>query len=160
LQPNGIVHTGEWVPPRKVVIRGLYTDSIHFVRYVLFRTPWGGIQIHKFVREDEERHLHNHPRKFWTLVLIGGYREEFRRLRFTCKEWREWASGTWHPFELESQHKIVKLFRVPTWTLVVVGPKRQEWGFYTDTFGRSSGFVKADDYPAYMAKEKQDASNT
>lgn len=144
---NPVVHTGgDWVPPRKVVIQSLRgKNNPQFIRYVLFRTPWGGVQIHKWLRPDEDRHTHNHPRAFWTFVLRGGYEEivaPYLGLR--------WEVGSQHRVPLWRKHRVTKLLRVPTWTLVIVGPKRQDWGFFTE-----DGFILADDYAAWqMDREK------
>lgn len=46
-------------------------------RWILFRVPWFGIYVHKFHRSDAEFALHDHPWSFLTLILWGGYVEEF-----------------------------------------------------------------------------------
>lgn len=144
-----IVHTGgRWVPPRKVVLPDLYNpDDEYLVRYVVFRTPWFGVQLHRINRQDNDRHLHNHPRVFWSLIVRGGYEEEVidggRGYRPSYR--RRWGVGSVHKTRLDAWHSIRKLLRYPTWTLLIVGPSRQEWGFLTE-----GGFVHADSYKGYL----------
>jgi hypothetical protein len=42
---------------------------------------------------------------------------------------------------LHKAHRITKLLRVPTWTLVFCGPIRRKWGFYP-----ADGFVPHESY--------------
>lgn len=139
--PSDVVHTSgnPWVPPKIVRIPDLFTRDTMVTRIVLFRTPWFGAQIHKWHRPDNDRHLHNHPRAFVAIVLRGGYIEETS----SGDRIRRW--GSVHRVGLEDWHSVRILLRVPTWTLVFVGPKRQEWGFETE-----DGFVNADHYKTYI----------
>lgn len=75
--------------------------------------------------------LHDHPWKFHSLILRGGYIEERADIR-TPTETRShaWAAGTLHSFPLTDCHRIVLLEKKPTWTLVFRGPIRRRWGFY------------------------------
>ncbi|HVT78343.1 MAG TPA: hypothetical protein VHD87_15005 [Acidimicrobiales bacterium] len=144
--PAPVVHTAgrNWVGPKKVVITDLFDPaSEYLVRYVVFRTPWIGLQVHKICRPDNDRHLHNHPRPFVALVLRGGYDEE-RLDRAGAVRVRRVRRG--NVMRLAGYHRITRLHRTPTWTLVVVGAKRDTWGFLTE-----DGFVDADDYTAWLA---------
>lgn len=141
---GSVVHTGgRWVPPRIVRIPDLDTPKTYLTRIVLFRTPWGGIQLHKIHMADGDRHLHNHPRPFWSLILKGGYDEDVSSLHADFpRTWRRWSL---HPFDLDEFHAIRRLHRTPTWSLVFVGQEQQVWGFLTD-----DGFIPADEYSTYL----------
>lgn len=141
--PAPVIHTGgRWIGPKRVRITSLWDLSDpQFDRFVIFRTPWFGVQLHKWYRPDSDRDLHNHPRWFATYILRGGYIEETRERPSE----RTWRLGSVHSVHLTDRHKVVHLLRVPTWTLVIVGPSRQRWGFFT-----RSGFVDADDYARHL----------
>lgn len=111
--------------------------------YVLPRNPWLNLYLHKFVRDDEDRALHDHPWWFVSLILRGGYVEHY---------WGRFLNGTWgEHFRVAKpgsiirrpathQHRVV-LNRgsssgenpgqpLPAWTLFLTGPKFREWGFW------------------------------
>jgi len=94
------------------------------IRYMLIRTPWFSLYLHRFLRSDNDRHFHDHPWNFWTLLLSGGYREHTPDGTF----WRRRLSLLYRPAEWQHWVEIVK----PVWTLVMVTPKRREWGFVTE----------------------------
>lgn len=43
--------------------------------HILPRNPWFNIYLHKFVHGDDDRALHDHPWRSWSLLLSGRYRE-------------------------------------------------------------------------------------
>jgi hypothetical protein len=99
-------------------------------RWRLVQTPWFGVYVHFIFREDLDRVPHDHPWRFRSLVLRGGYVEELHerpgdgRSRLVAR--RRWRT---HRFPLHHAHRIVQV--VPgTVTLVVVGRKVRVWGFY------------------------------
>jgi hypothetical protein len=70
------------------------------IRYQLLRTPWFNIYLHHFLRSDNDRHFHDHPWHFLTILLAGGYIEHtpcgtFRRRRFSVLVrpawWQHWV---------------------------------------------------------------------
>lgn len=92
---------------------------------------WFGIFLHKMDAPDPGIDLHDHPWWFTSVILRGGYREvraQNRRPNVTFGKQRA-RVGT---LRLDESHRINELTRTPTWTLVLHGPKRQEWGFYVD----------------------------
>jgi hypothetical protein len=60
---------------------------------------------------------------------------------------RSWRAGSVHVVRATDCHSIRQLFREPTWTLVVVGRRRREWGFAT-----GEGWVPADTYERDQAR--------
>lgn len=87
--------------------------------------------LHRFVGQDEERHVHDHPWR-WAraIVLKGGYVEEVVTALDLSKGWiSKFRRVRWyndlgpHVF-----HRIVK--PVPgTWTLFFHGKRFKSWGF-------------------------------
>lgn len=92
-------------------------------RYKLVRTRFGNIYLHHILRSDEDLCLHDHPWSFITIILRGGYREVMRHGTF----WRR--PGTLLIRPARTAHRI-EVDR-PAWSLVLVGPKWREWGFFT-----------------------------
>ena len=43
--------------------------------HMIPRNPWFNIYLHFFVHGDDDRALHDHPWRSWSLLLDGGYRE-------------------------------------------------------------------------------------
>lgn len=102
-------------------------------RWRLFSTPWFGLYVHFIYREDLDRHMHDHPWRFWSLVLKGSYIELLNKrpgdvLSSDAKIHRRFSL---HGFPLHWAHKIT-LVEPGTVTLVLVGPKVRQWGFYVD----------------------------
>lgn len=109
----------------------------YLTRWRIVQTPFFAIYLHKIEAPDSRPTLHNHPWNFLSIVLRGGYTEvtsygivgmmmndrrtvgvrEHRHIRgFNLKR----ASDA---------HYIASLDRNPTWTLMLVGRHKQEWGF-------------------------------
>jgi hypothetical protein len=109
----------------------------HMVRYRLVQTPWFGLYLHRLNTPDDARPIpHTHPWSFVSLVLRGGYTEDVERRDHTGRRemwWNTtWRTGTIHRLRATDAHKITKLRRSPTWTLLLVGPRRPEpaWGYW------------------------------
>lgn len=88
------------------------------------------LYLHKIIRPDHDRALHDHPWWFWALVLWGGYVEEVmenggqitRRHIGWLRLNRKRAEGI---------HRIDSLDGGgPTWTLFLTGPLERDWGFW------------------------------
>lgn len=107
-------------------------DNPYLLRwYVIPRNDWMSIYLHKFMRDDEDRALHDHPWWFVSFMVKGTYSE------ITDKGWtfRRWLSlAVRRP---EHRHRVVLLKEegkerkpIPCWTIVVTGPRVREWGFW------------------------------
>ena len=99
-------------------------------RWRLTQTPLFGIYVHFIHREDLDRVPHDHPWRFWSLVLRGGYTEELHERPGSGSarlvSWHRWSV---HHFPMHHAHRIIGV-APRTVTLVVVGRKRRVWGFY------------------------------
>jgi len=117
-------------------------DYMH--RWIL-RHPWGTLRLHHILRSDEDRHLHDHPFDFTSLLLTGGYVEiTHGEMLLNGQPILVPLQRTWPRFSIvhkraEESHRLV-LTR-PVWTFVVSGPKRRSWGFHTE-----QGWVNHRDY--------------
>lgn len=109
-------------------------------------TPWLGIYIHNIDAPDPGHDLHNHPWKFGTFILRGGYSEEFAyqvgivRPTTTVPFFRVWNQRSFHVVNLDEAHRIYDV--IPgTKTVVIRGRKVRPWGFYTP-----NGYVDEENY--------------
>lgn len=124
--------------------------AIYLDRWGLEDNRIGGIFLHKMSAPDPGIDLHSHPWWFCSLILWGGYTEErcvetraCRIAKFAERHGLEQRGGRrprrWLSIQatpLGRVHRIVELRRRKSWSLVIHGPKRREWGFYLPT-----GFV-------------------
>jgi len=125
---------GEWLDYRWKRFRHVIYDEDgdpYLVRYRLIWTPWAKLYLHHILRSDGDRHLHDHPFDFWSLIIWNGYWEVIPDREF----------GTWSKMRLaiwlvrkkaEELHRLELFGNKPTWTLVWAGRKRRDWGFKTE----------------------------
>lgn len=121
-------------------------DRPYTTRYTVRKTAAGSVYLQNIHREDLDPAPHNHP---WTFmcatVLHGGYRQ-WRGVapdpRPEMPHW-EWLEnyepqivrpGASYTLGERDFHRIVAV-EPDTWTLIVVGPKRDEWGFFVEGHG-------------------------
>jgi hypothetical protein len=107
-------------------------------------TRWGGFYLHHIAGPDPGMDVHDHPWAFVSLVLRGGYDEEYIGTHeavaaaWCAERWPEtctpgvarchrWLSV--HRVPLNVAHRIIAV-QPGTWTLVLRGPDRRVWGFY------------------------------
>lgn len=111
-------------------------DYMH--RWIL-RTPWGTLRLHRILREDTDRDLHDHPFDFASLVVSGGYVEVSRGTSRGLVV-RVRRPGSVARRRAEDAHAIREVFP-GTWTLVLSGAYRRKWGYTT-----AQGWVYWRDY--------------
>lgn len=99
--------------------------QVFFWRYHLLKTRWLGIYLHEFVRSDHDRCLHDHPWGFVAVIIRGGYMEQMADGYY----WRRPGSILWRP--AKTAHRIEIPYGSRPWSLVFVGRKVRDCGFYT-----------------------------
>jgi len=114
--------------------------------YVIPRNPWLNVYLHKFLHDDEDRALHDHPWWFVSWMLSGHYfevsRSNFIRRRRMSIAYRPATHA--HRVVLP---KTLSGDPIPCWTLVVTGPVIRDWGFLCPSGWRHwKEFTAADDY--------------
>jgi hypothetical protein len=118
-----------------------YGSDPLLTRWTLFRIPAFGIYIHKFLRSDYDRALHDHPWPFVSIILKGGYYEVHDQTTDGLQEMTWYGSGSvlvrsaeWrHRVKLEEDPRIIRmrgLKRKTAWTLIFVGRRSRKWGFW------------------------------
>lgn len=97
--------------------------------YLIPRNPVFNVYIHKFLRSDDDRALHDHPWANCSVILRGCYTEHtiaaggiHRREVIRAGQCRfRWSGRFAHRLELHAG---------PCWTLFLTGPRYRSWGFH------------------------------
>ncbi len=105
-----------------------------YARRWYLSTPFGSIRLHQWYSSDDDRAFHDHAWWFVTFILSGGYTDvspagEQRMDRFSVA------------YRPANHRHTVKVDKGGCWTIVVTGPEKRFWGFWTK--GR---FKKANKY--------------
>lgn len=87
--------------------------------------PWS-VRVHHILRSDLDRHLHDHPWPWASLILRGGYFE------ITPGARRWYGPGSFRRAPATYRHKLILPEGTTTWSLFLMGRKSQTWGFYTE----------------------------
>jgi hypothetical protein len=115
------------------------------------------VYLHKIVRSDDDRALHDHPWYWLSVMLRGRYAEvtrvlDARKINGRIAGYREGLSSHYRGFfrglfyeeiyrrkvykrgairicRATHTHRLELLDDQPCWTLFVTGPKIREWGF-------------------------------
>lgn len=98
-------------------------------RLRIVQSPIGGAYVHWFVQADDVV-PHDHPWSFVSLLLRGGYTEELHDgpIHRRTVERRRWSVA----FRRSTDSHRISSADHGTMTLVLVGPRRRTWGFWTD----------------------------
>lgn len=128
------------------------------------KLPGGrALRLHKILRPDPDRHPHDHPFDMHVWVLWGGYVERLyvRDVlvfgptpvapsgqgiepdfsdSLTIQAAR-WPSLLPRFVKATDVHQIVKLYRGVSWSVVLAGPRKRTWGFWT-----KAGFIPYNEY--------------
>lgn len=105
------------------------TEGDYLTRIRIVQTPVFGIYLHRFDGPDPRPTLHDHPWAFTSIVLRGGYVE--RRLDpHTMKVEENAVVRFYNRKHPHNAHAIIRLLRVPTWTLFLVGRRQRTWGYW------------------------------
>ena len=107
---------------------------LYLRRYFIWRCRWFNIFLHYIPQPDTDRDPHDHPWSFLSIRLKGGYTEAVYsdRNSFTLYENNAFSVG-WRA--AETVHKILTV-QSNTWTIIITGPARREWGFLEENEGR------------------------
>lgn len=123
--------------------------SLYLRRFYIIRKGPFKLFLHFINRSDNDRHMHDHPWDFSSLILSGGYMEELppwfpRVIRNTMfiKAPNTFSYRKAKPFSIvknkaEHLHRVQLHYKedgtlIPAWTLVHAGEARRVWGFLDD----------------------------
>jgi hypothetical protein len=107
-----------WLMPRCLLTQ--HPDGYLFPRSWL---PFS-VRIHHIMLADNERDLHDHPFNYRTIILQGWYDEED-----VFGEIRLYNQGDTISATAQTFHRIAKVPQKGVWTLFIMGPRINSWGF-------------------------------
>ena len=112
------------MPMKEIVING----EVYLQRYFAHQLADGTqVWYHRFLRNDAERHLHNHPWSARSTILVGRYVEE--RKVGNRVEHSLWDVPLINPIRVDTLHRIIEV-EPNTWTMMIVSPGRlPTWHF-------------------------------
>lgn len=129
----------KWLRFEPHFIIGDWQDPYLLRWYVLPRNHFLNIYLHKFIRSDDDRALHDHPWSFLSWIIKGEYIEHADNGMYLRERWSiAYRPAKWlHRVELlrgpaiARERTRVRPVRpeLPVWTLILTGPKKREWGF-------------------------------
>ncbi|MDH4746646.1 hypothetical protein OMP43_21705 [Sphingomonas sp. CBMAI 2297] len=111
----GIMQT----PPGFVIGRPAYLERW----YIVPRNEQQNVYLHRILRDDDDRALHDHPWANTSLLISGAYREITPEGTFL----REAGAIVHRP--AEALHRLELIDGAPCVSLFFTGPKVREWGF-------------------------------
>lgn len=119
-----------WAFMKKFVIEK--DGEIYLKRRRIIQTPQFALYYHRFYRPDMDRDLHDHPWNFSAFILTGGYTEQWKRNPtqqiVNLRTWERWS---YHKVLKTEIHSITSI-KPGTRTLLFVGKRTREWGFWTE----------------------------
>jgi hypothetical protein len=132
-----------------------------------FKENGGNVRIHHILSSDADRHLHDHPWASTSVILDGGYWEVMPAdpLQHPSKDadafikvWR--APGDVVTRQANSRHLIHLPEGKTSWSMFIMGPYEQKWGFYTE-YGKVYWRDYLQDYSTETStdKPKEDQPN-
>lgn len=93
--------------------------------HVIPRNKFFNIYLHKFLRSDDDRALHDHMYDNISILLKGEYIEITRTHGLT-----QYKAGDIIFRRAKKPHRILLDEGKPVWTLFFCGPRYREWGFH------------------------------
>ena len=113
--------------------------SFYMGRWWLFQTRWLSARVHRIATPDRDRHFHDHPFSFVSVILRGFYVESrpvsidpiftIDGKELAKNSLREQYSIAYR--RASDRHSISYVTIGGVWTLVFILPRVQWWGFYT-----------------------------
>ena len=112
-------------------------EDVYMYRYWLFNPYFGNyhkwigwlpsIRLHRIMRPDADRHLHDHPWNARTFILDGWYIEEREDGNKYIR-----VKGSTTSLKFNEFHRIDKVSDGGVWTLFITWEYKGTWGFKVD----------------------------
>lgn len=115
----------------------------YLMRWYVIRTKWFGLFIHKFLRSDEDRALHDHPWNFIVIPIWRGYIEYSERIssfydlelghRLTSRtpiKRRVYPIISSRYRNRNFRHRVELINNKPAWSIFIRFEGKRVWGFW------------------------------
>lgn len=103
--------------------------------YCIPRNRALNIYLHKIVRSDDDRALHDHPWPSLSLTLSGGVTEQYWDVKRARERTRMFWFGDLIYRSASFRHRLIVDSKQPTITLFITGPRIRSWGFWCPNYG-------------------------
>lgn len=114
--------------------------------FVLPRGDGPSCYLHQFLRDDDDRALHDHPWPSCGIILQGGYIEHTPDGAATRQVGDVIIRDATHRHRV-ALHRDALGWPIEAWTLFLTGPRIREWGFWCpDASGADERFVHWQDF--------------
>ena len=114
-------------------------DDQLFRWYLIPKNNWFNIYLHKTVKSDDGRALHDHPWSSVSFLLAGWMHETYfldpilpgKPVDLIMAGQRQipWMKPVYRR-STEAHRLVIKQGQGPAWTLFITGPKKRKWGFW------------------------------
>ena len=125
-------------------------DGIPYLfRIRIVQTPWAAIYLHDIYQPDTDADPHDHPFSFVSIILRGWYTEKYypNKNNLGLRGFKTHGRFSVHRMPRNAAHRIIEA-DPKLKTLVLVGPRRGTWGFYTP-----ERFVPWNEYEDYYSEK-------
>ena len=112
----------------------------YLLRWELIRFRGWQLALHKILRSDDERALHDHRGDNWSFILREGYYEVLSHA-WQLPVGKRRKPGHLYFRVAEQPHRLVLTGHKPCWTLWLRAPERRRWGFHCQ-----NGWRDAEEY--------------
>ena len=105
------------------------TGELHFTRWSIFSFKRLNINLflHKIEKADDDKHPHDHPWNFFSLILHGGYVERIGDSVYVRRP------GSFSYKNCTKCHRVLALLGKAVYTLVFTFGEKRTWGYQTPT---------------------------
>lgn len=97
--------------------------------WVIPRNRFFNIYLHRFLRDDDDRALHDHPWPWCSIILRGSYIEHTIAAGGIHHQ-RRCDAGAVRFHRPKFAHRLALIEDRECWTLFITGPRVREWGFH------------------------------
>lgn len=107
-------------------------DSPYMLRWWMIpRNRFFNVYVHVFLRDDDDRALHDHPWASLSLLCRGKLKEFYKDPDTEHTIWRFLVAGNWSYRSAKLAHRLeVPEQNLPPVTVFITGPRIREWGFH------------------------------
>lgn len=115
-----------------------------YIERWVFDFRWFSVRIHHWLASDDQRHPHDHPWSYLSIVFRGSYVERMA----SGDRVRRAGSIRWYP----ALHQHCVAVPKSCWTLLITGPEVRKFGFWVN-----GKFVRRNKYHFRFGKHPCDA---
>jgi hypothetical protein len=105
----------------------------YLFRWTMLATPLFKVYLHHFVASDWSLDLHDHPKRFVSIGVWGGYTEQTPPPEGAewC-EYRRYQAPWIRSFPASHMHRLILAEGHTCWTIAIVSKAVRQWGFWPD----------------------------